>query len=220
MDLNYSTTNLFPSVIHQFDVNGFDEIRDKLIDYAYDLKKREPEGVSISNHGGWQSPDFSVNNEDDVLHYFIINCLAGFPVIDESFNIKVDAWININKTGNYNIKHNHPGVDLAGVLWIKCPEDCGVIVFDSPTGFQSHNEINSYNDNFKNQNNLFHSYQFDPTEGKILIFPAHLNHHVKENKSKEDRISVSFNIRLSSGRMKRRGKVSIPRWDFDWSSNK
>tara|TARA_Y200000002_G_scaffold103882_1_gene84579 strand:- start:512 stop:1174 length:663 start_codon:yes stop_codon:yes gene_type:complete len=220
VDLNYSTTNLFPSVIHQFDVNGFDEIRDKLIDYAYDLKKREPEGVSISNHGGWQSPDFSVNNEDDVLHYFIINCLAGFPVINESFNIKVDAWININKTGNYNIKHNHPGVDLAGVLWIKCPKDCGVIVFDSPTGFQSHNEINSYNDNFKNQNNLFHSYQFDPTEGKILIFPAHLNHHVKENKSKEDRISVSFNIRLSSGRMKRRGKVSIPRWDFDWSSNK
>ena len=220
MDLNYKVTNIFPVPIHQFDVNGFDEIRDKLIDYAYDLKKREPEGVSISNHGGWQSPDFSVNNEDDVLHYFIINCLAGFPVIDESFNIKVDAWVNINKPGDYNIKHNHPGVDLAGVLWIKCPEDCGVIVFDSPTGFQSYNEINSYNDNFKNQNNLFHSYQFDPTEGKILIFPAHLNHHVKENKSKEDRISVSFNIRLSSGRMKRRGKVSIPRWNFDWSSSK
>ena len=220
MDLNYNTVNLFPSIIHQFDVNGFSEIQDKLIDYAYDLKKREPEGVSISNHGGWQSPDFSVNNEDDILHYFIINCLAGFPVIDESFNIKVDAWININKPGDYNIKHNHPTADLAGVLWIKCPEDCGVIVFDSPTGFQSHNEINSYNDNFKNQNNLFHSYQFDPTEGKILIFPAHLNHHVKENKSNEDRISVSFNIRLSSGRMKRRGKVSIPRWNFDWSSSK
>ena len=124
------------------------------------------------------------------------------------------------KSGNYNIKHNHPGVDLAGALWIKCPEDCGVIVFDSPTGFQSHNEINSYNDNFKNQNNLFHSYQFNPTEGKILIYPGHLNHHVKENKSKEDRISVSFNIRLSSGRMKRRGKESIPRWNFDWSSSK
>ena len=220
MDLNYKTVNLFPSIIHQFDVNGFSEIQDKLIDYAYDLKKREPEGVSISNHGGWQSPDFRVNNEDDVLHYFIINCLAGFPVIDESFNIKVDAWVNINKPGDYNIKHNHPGVDLAGVLWIKCPQDCGVIVFDSPTGFQSHNEINSYNDNFKNENNLFHSYKFDPTEGKILIFPAHLNHHVKENKSNEDRISVSFNIRLSSGRMKRRGKVSIPRWNFDWSSSK
>ena len=38
-----------------------------------------------------------MNNEDDVLHHFIINCLAGFPVIDESFNMKVDAWVNINK---------------------------------------------------------------------------------------------------------------------------
>ena len=219
MDLSYSNINLFPSVIHQFDVNGFGEIQNQLIDYAYDLKKKEPEGVLISNHGGWQSSDFSVNNEDDVLHNFIINCLAGFPVIDESFNMKVDAWVNINKPGDYNIKHNHPGVDLAGVLWIKSPKDCGVIVFDPPTAFQSHNELNSYIDDFKNQNNLYHCYHFNPTEGKILVFPAHLNHLVQENKSNEDRISVSFNIRLNSGRMKRRGRVSIPRWNFNWSEN-
>ena len=118
MDLSYSNINLFPSIIHQFDVNGFGEIQDKLIDYAYDLKKIEPEGVSISNHGGWQSTGFYVENEDDLLHHFIINCLAGFPVIDETFNMKVDAWVNINKPGDYNIKHNHPSNDLAGVLWI------------------------------------------------------------------------------------------------------
>ena len=47
MDLNYSNINLFPSVIHQFDVNGFGEIQNELIDYAYYLKKREPEGVFI-----------------------------------------------------------------------------------------------------------------------------------------------------------------------------
>ena len=57
-------------------------------------------------------------------------------------------------------------------------------------------------------------------EGKILVFPAHLNHLVQENKSNEDRISVSFNIRLNSGRMKRRGRVSIPRWNFNWSEKK
>jgi len=220
VDLNYRTNLLFPVPIHQFDVNGFSEIQNELINYAYDLKKKEPKGVIISNYGGWQSSNFSVNNEDDVLHNFIINCLAGFPVIDESFNMKVDAWVNINKPGDYNIKHNHPSNALAGVLWIKCPEDCGVIVFDTPTSFQSHNEINSYVDNFRKQNNVFHSYYFNPTEGRMLIFPAHLNHHVKENKSNEDRISVSFNIRLSSGRMKRRGRVSIPRWNFNWSEKK
>ena len=196
MDLSYSNINLFPSIIHQFDVNGFSEIQDKLIDYAYDLKKREPEGVLISNQGGWQSSDFSVNNEDDTLHSFLINCLAGFPVIDESFNIKVDAWVNINKPGDYNIKHNHPSNDLAGVLWIKCPEDCGVIVFDTPTSFQSHNEVESYTDEFRNSNNYNHCHYFNPIEGRILVFPSHLQHHVLHNKSEEDRISVSFNIKL------------------------
>ena len=105
-------------------------------------------------------------------------------------------------------------------MWIKCPEDCGVIVFDPPTAFQSHNEIKSYTDDFKNENNIYHSYYFNPTEGRILIFPSHLDHQVKENKSNEDRISLSFNIRLSSGRMKRRGRVSIPRDSLDVWSNK
>ena len=67
MDLSYSTKNLFPSLVHIFDVNGFDQIQNDLIDYAYDFKKRKPEGVIVSNQGGWQSADFPVNNEDDLL---------------------------------------------------------------------------------------------------------------------------------------------------------
>jgi len=220
VDLNYNTISLFPSVVHVFDVNGFGEIQDKLINYAYDLKKREPEGVSISNRGGWQSTNFYIDNEDDVLHHFLINCLAGFPVIDESYNIKIDAWVNINKPGDYNMKHFHPGVDLAGVLWVKVPKDSGDIIFDNPNGFQAFNEINSYTEDFKDSINYFHTSYFTPTEGRILVFPAHLNHQVRENKSNEDRISISFNISLSSGRMKRRGKVSIPRWDFNWAEKK
>ena len=66
MDLNYSTINLFPVPIHQFDVNGFSEIQDELIDYAYSLKEKD-KGVNISNYGGWQSSGFEVENEDDLL---------------------------------------------------------------------------------------------------------------------------------------------------------
>ena len=196
MDLNYSTKNIFPSLVHIFDVNGFDEIQDKLIHYAYQFKDKDPDGVIYSNKGGWQSPDFSLNNEDDVLHNFIINCLAEFPAIDKSINMNVLAWVNINKPGAYNLKHDHPGSDLAGVLWIKSPKDCGNIVFENPTSFQSFNEFNSYTNDFKDVNAQYFSYWFPPTEGRILIFPAHLMHRVNENKSNEDRISVSFNISL------------------------
>ena len=46
MDLNYSIENIFPVPIHIFDVNGFDEIKNELIDYAYNLKEKD-EGVTI-----------------------------------------------------------------------------------------------------------------------------------------------------------------------------
>ncbi len=195
MDLNYSTINLFPVPIHQFDVNGFSEIKDELIDYAYNLKK-EDEGVKISNYGGWQSSGFKVINENDLLHSFLINCLAGFPPLKKSVDMFVYGWININQPGDYNIKHCHPSNDLSGVLWIKSPKNCGNIEFHSPSCFETFLEIESYIDDFRNSNNYHHAYWFPPEEGRMIIFPSHLEHDVKQNLSNEDRISVSFNIKL------------------------
>ena len=40
------------------------------------------------------------------------------------------------------------------------------------------------------------TYYFPPTEGIILIFPSSLEHEVEVNKSDQDRISYSFNIKL------------------------
>ena len=196
MDLNYSTLNIFPVPIHVFDVNGFKEIQNQLIDYAYNLKEKD-EGVTISNVGGWHSTMFEVKNVDDVLQKFLINCLAQFPALDKSVSIKVFAWVNINKPGDYNSKHNHPGDDLAGVLWIKTPENSGNLVFESPYHFNSFREICSYSDRFKKSSNIDYTYYCSPSEGIMIVFPAHLQHHVIENNSNEDRISVSFNIRLS-----------------------
>ncbi len=49
---------------------------------------------------------------------------------------------------------------------------------------------------FKKFNNYFHSFHFNPVAGRLLVFPSHLEHHVDFNESQEDRISVSFNVRL------------------------
>ena len=198
MDLNYKTTPIFPIPIHTFDVNGFNEIQDELIDYAYELRKKDPKGVSISNRGGWQSSGFEVKDENDKLHNFLFNCINGFPHINYKVNFLIYAWININKPGNYNVKHLHPTNDLSGVLWIKAPQNSGDIVFESPYEFQAYQEIDSYVDEFRNSFNIDHSYYFTPTDGRMLIFPSHLMHEVEENLSNEDRISVSFNIKLSN----------------------
>ena len=196
MNINYTTKNIFPVPIHTFDVNGFEQIQNDLIDYAYDLKNKDPKGVLISNRGGWQSSCFSLNNENDTLQSFLMDCLGEFPPIKKSVDLIVSAWVNINPPNSFNTKHSHPDCNLAGVLWIKTPKDCGNIVFQSPFNFQTYKEVESYTEDFKSQNKYFDKYFFNPIEGRIMVFPSHLLHEVNPNESKEDRISVSFNIRL------------------------
>ena len=196
MDLNYKVNLIFPVPIHQFDVNGFSEIQDELIDYVYEMKEKDPVGHTISNRGGWQSSCFTLENQEDKLQCFLSKCLGKFPTIKESVRLYVSAWVNINPPEAFNMKHKHPTSDLSGVLWLQAPKECGKIVFDSPRSFAIHQEVECYTEGFKENNNYFHSYQFDPVEGRLVVFPSHLDHHVEFNKSQEDRISVSFNIRL------------------------
>ena len=195
MDLNYSTVNIFPVPIHQFDLNGFSEVQDRLIQYAYSLKRIDS-GNIISNRGGWQSKKFLLSEETNYLQTFLTNCLANFPYIDKCVDLDVEAWVNINTPDSYNMPHTHPNCDLAGVFWIKCPIDCGDIVFENPCNFQTHNEVDSYTEEFRSKNKYYHDINFEPVEGRMLVFPSHLQHFVEKNESSEDRISTSFNICL------------------------
>ena len=197
MNLKYNLINIFPVPIHVFDIDQFDKVQNDLIEYSYNLRDKDKLSVRRSNYGGWQSTPFYLDDRTDKIQDFLINCLTSFPCIKEEIKIYPTAWININNPGSFNLKHNHPTSDLSGVLWIKCPENCGNIVFESPLCFETFNEIDSYKQDFKDNNRYDHSYYFPPVEGRIIIFPSHLEHEVRENLSNEDRISISFNIKLS-----------------------
>ena len=196
MDLSYNTGNIFPVPIHVFDIKDFKLYQKDLIDYAYTLKSKDVDTPNRSNVGGWQSRVFNLNNENDKLHSLLMECITSLPSLKKDINLYVKAWVNINSPGSLNVQHSHPGCDLSGVLWIKCPNECGNIFFHSPSCFETFQEIESYTEDFKNNNNYYHAYWFPPIEGRMLIFPSHLQHEVKKNLSNEDRISASFNIKL------------------------
>ena len=67
VDLNYKLQNIFPVSIHQFYINDFDDMKGKLINYAYDTKKKDSLGVSVSNRGGWQSSSIDFTKDDNFL---------------------------------------------------------------------------------------------------------------------------------------------------------
>ena len=208
MNISYSTGNIFPVPIHVFDIKDFELYKKDLIDYAYNLRSKDPEDSKGSNYGikssvrhtieGWQSKTFPLYDQSDKLHSILMDCITSLPPLKENINVYSKAWVNINSPGSLNLQHSHPGCDLSGVLWIKCPDKSGDIFFHSPSCFETFQEIESYTEDFKNNNNYYHSYYFPPIEGRMLIFPSHLEHDVRENLSKEDRISVSFNIKLEA----------------------
>ena len=195
INIDYDVQNLFSVPIHYLKINNFDTKKQSLIKYAYNLRDNDEQGRRASNRGGYQSLAFPVKG-GDVLQDLLINVISNIPSFRNNIDVKCDTWVNINPPLSFNMKHCHPNCDIAGVLWIKIPENSGDIVFHSPFNFISYNEMICYTRKFQERGNYFHDYKFPAREGTLLIFPAHLEHKVIENNSDEDRISVSFNLKL------------------------
>ena len=195
INIDYDVVNLFSVPIHYLSINDFDSKKQELIDYAYNLRDSDERGRTASNRGGYQSQPFPVKG-GDILQDFLINIISNIPSFRNNVDVKCDSWVNINPPLSFNVKHCHPNCDIAGVLWIKIPENSGDIVFQSPYNFISYNEMLCYTREFQEKGKYFHDYKFPAREGKLLLFPAHLEHKVGDNNSDEDRISVSFNLEL------------------------
>ncbi len=197
MDLNYRTIPLFPLNIHVLEIDKFDDYKDQIIKDIYYEKNNDPEGRKLSNVGGWQSDSVGIEQcKSRFIQKIMIESLTGFQPMSNKTYMKVEGWTNVNKSGDYNRLHDHPVSELSGVLWIKTPPNSGNLRFVDPQLFSRYKELDSYTEEFKELTNSFMTYNFYPKEGTMLIFPSVLQHEVTENKSSEDRISYSFNIKL------------------------
>ena len=97
------------------------------------------------------------------------------------------SWINKSSSGGSHKIHNHPNSIVSGVFYLNLKSEMPQITF--------------YKD-FCSAFSLDQKYITDFTidyfsmiaeTGTLLLFPSHLKHSVPENKSTEDRISLSFN---------------------------
>ena len=194
MNIRYDAHPLFPSVVHYIEINDFEHIKKEIVDFVYQEKRINPKGVNKSNHGGWQS-ETKYHSFDNIIKSTVLNAFESLSIFKEDLEYQLTGiWMNINKKGDYNILHCHPDSHLAGVLWINIPKESGEFWCESSFLYDRFREIDCYAEHFKKQMYAYNSYYFNPTEGSMLLFPSSLFHHVTENKSRHDRISISFNL--------------------------
>jgi uncharacterized protein (TIGR02466 family) len=192
--MNIFHHSVFPSIITETQCDLYHYIRKDLIEWIYEYQS-VTDSVFLTNRGGWQSPAdfFEQESFTEFKNYILNNAFQSL----RHFNRKLEVdnmWININKKGNYNTAHNHPGCYISGVFWVKVPENSGNLVFTNPHSFDQYRLIQSATDWVKNNHNYHHTFEFKPHEGTLVMFPANLDHKVEPNQSDEDRISIAFNL--------------------------
>ena len=158
-------------------------------------------GVQVSNVGGWQSrPDLMAWQEPAVarlgaeLHQAVKQFLLfGRAAQDKEPKLWLAAWANLNRPGDYNILHNHPGQDLAAVYYVKASPPLaggagGKLELRDPrpaAGYCSHPKLFSAE-----------PLQITPEPGMLVMFPSWIEHMVHPHHDPEDRISLAINIKL------------------------
>jgi len=166
----------------------------KIIKFSFEIEK-EKKGRFLSNKGGFQSGD--LNLKEPILNSLIkkIELNSNF-LFNDYLKIKHqlsldNIWININRYKDFNIPHVHSFSKLSGVFYVKIPNNSGKLSFIND--FPIENFINPLNIIEYNQYTSS-VWSFEPEENMLYLFPSWLKHYVNPNLSKQERISISFNL--------------------------
>ena len=108
----------------------------------------------------------------------------------------MNMWININSLGSFNRPHIHQNSVFSGVYYVSTSGNDGNIVFQHPAINHQYHLTQNHVGEFNN----FTSARFSvvPNSGKLIIFPAWLQHYVEPNTQDTDRISISFNTNFNT----------------------
>jgi len=110
-----------------------------------------------------------------------------FPLIE-------NFWFNVNGKHHTNMVHTHDNTFIAGVFYLKAYPGQGKITlfkeYSQDYVIASQAPIEQY------KHISASAISFDPVTSRLILFPGALPHGVGANTTDEDRISVSFNIKM------------------------
>lgn len=99
----------------------------------------------------------------------------------------VSYWINVMPPGAWHTMHTHPNANLSGVFYLQAPEGCGDLFVPSP-----------YTTGIETIIQTVPEFMFKPVVRQGYLWPSSLPHAVGRNESDEDRVSISFNLKLKN----------------------
>ena len=189
---------LFPTPIWTISLDNYNEINEEMYSFIKAEQNKDQKGINKSNVKGWHSKDFDLKENEprkfiDFISPSIEQVMTDMNWEKEKQKIKIsNMWAIVNKGGSTNLRHQHGNSTISGAYYVRAPEDCGEIVFYDPRPAPIYSYPKAISSNLLNAqvNGI------SPKEGALVLFPSYVDHSVNENKSNEERIVISFNIKI------------------------
>lgn len=159
-------------------------------------------GESHSNIGGWHSPTGAlefcgaagvrlIEHMQEMTQEATTRLYAQHGMPADPLGWTLSAWANVNRPGDGNEVHTHPGATWSGVYYVDpgtsdpAAEGASISLSDpSPLRTQVF---------FPTLSSA--SVRFRPVPGLMILFPSYLPHSVPPHRGDRPRISIAFNVR-------------------------
>lgn len=157
-----------------------------------------------SNAGGWQSPGNLITWEDSCIQklkarmesmvFGLTEQILRPDGGERSFTLLIDAWGNINRSGDYNVVHTHPNAMWSGVYYVTPGEPDESVPYSGLLELLDPRESANY---IQIQNTVLDARTFITNiAGRMILFPSWLKHMVHPFVGKGVRISIAFNANV------------------------
>jgi uncharacterized protein (TIGR02466 family) len=173
------------------------QLRERILEHA-----RRHSGEGATNVGGWHSETGAlefcgkagerlIRHMREMTEEATLRVYAEFGRPREPLSWTLHAWANINRSGDFNKMHTHPGATWSGVYYV----DQGASKPDAE-GTALH-----LSDPCPARTNIFFpalstsNVLIKPEPGLMVLFPSYLPHAVLPHRGDRPRISIAFNVR-------------------------
>jgi uncharacterized protein (TIGR02466 family) len=186
-----AAASLFGVPIYTADV---DPVSAKSINYIANLPFEKMENGFITNDVTLLDDPKCLEIRNKVLNAFDDYAYNLLKIKPETEFYMTTSWAVKFLPGGSAHEHSHVNSLFSGVLYLKAAEETGrftlhkyqkYLGFSSPTISLEFSEQNIFNSS---------TWSITPIENQIIIFPSNVMHSVEINNSKDDRISVAFNM--------------------------
>jgi uncharacterized protein (TIGR02466 family) len=169
-------------------------------------RAEQVQGVALSNAGGWQSADdFEAWSGEPGARLLdlgrrladgVTGMMQGGAFVRGAPEWKVNAWANVNRAGDINTVHHHPGAFWSGVYWVATDPEAegGQFEAHDPRGVMPTLYAPQLRFALPGFLAAGGADFITPKAGVMVLFPAWLQHAVRPHTSAQPRISVAFNL--------------------------